>query len=230
MNNYLHSEIVKYVEDNIKNRILKEGDKIPSERTLASKFQVSRNVVREGINILREKGLIVVHPGKGAYVTKPDPLMITSIMERVFQNYDTTLEDILEVRQELELSIIGRAVRSAEPHDIQKLYSLYQSMDKHKNNTNLFTKFDFEFHITLAQATNNKLFAILLNSFVEMTDNVLFVITTMTPETIEEAQQQHLKLIHAIEEKNEHLAEEVMKEHMHILREDIELLKEKKLY
>lgn len=227
---YLHSEIVSYVEENIKNNTFKEGDKLPSERSLASKFHVSRNVVREGINILREKGLITVHPGRGAFITKPDPLMITSIMESILQNYDTTLEDILEVREDLELSIITKAVRSADLPDIQKLNSLYQLMEKHKTNPELFTKYDFEFHITLARATNNKLFAILLNSFVEMTDSVLFAITRITPETIEEAQQQHLLIIQAVERKDEQLAKNVMMEHMRMLRSDIELLKEKKLY
>lgn len=230
MKDYLHSEIVNYVESNIKSGEMKEGDKIPSERILATKFQVSRNVVREGINILREKGLIIVHPGKGAFITKPDPLMITSIMQRILQSYDTTLEDILEVRSEMELSIIGKAVQSADSHDIEKLRSLYQSMEAHKSNPELYTKFDFEFHITLAESTNNKLFAILLNSFVEMTDNILFTITRMTPDTIEAAQQQHLKLIEAIEGKDKELAEKVMMEHMSILRDDIELLKSKKIY
>ncbi|MFA1822781.1 FadR/GntR family transcriptional regulator [Virgibacillus oceani] len=230
MNNYLHSAIVNYVEGNIKNQTLKEGDKIPSERELAAQFQVSRNVIREGINILREKGLIEVHPGRGAYVTKPDPLMITSTMERILQNYDTTIEDVLEVREELELSIIGKAVKAAEPNHIRKLYSLYNLMDKHQNDVNLFIKFDIQFHVTLARATDNQLFVILLNSFVEMTDRVLFALTRMTPETIEQAQSQHLKIIQSIEEKDEHEAKEVIIAHMHVVRDDIKLLRGKKLF
>ena len=75
MNDYLYSEIVNYVEESIINQTLKEGDKLPSERELAVQFQISRNVVREGIKILKEKGLVVVHPGRGAFITKPDPLI-----------------------------------------------------------------------------------------------------------------------------------------------------------
>lgn len=230
MNNYLHSEIVNYVENKINKQILKEGDKIPSERELAAQFKVSRNVVREGINILREKGLVEVQPGRGAFITKPEPVLITSIMERVLNNYDTRIEDILEVREELELSIIKKAVKAAEYYDIEKLYSLYYEMDKHKYDTRLFTKFDFEFHITLAQATNNQLFSILLESFVEMTDSVLFAITRLTPETIEEAQSQHLALIQALENKDEVLAVKIMSIHMNMLRKDIIMLKERNYF
>ena len=54
MNDYLYSEIVNYVEESIINQTLKEGDKLPSERELAVQFQISRNVVREGIKILKD--------------------------------------------------------------------------------------------------------------------------------------------------------------------------------
>jgi DNA-binding FadR family transcriptional regulator len=217
---------VNYIEKKIMSHTLKEGDKLPSERKLATQFQVSRNVVREGIKILREKGLVAVHPGKGAYITKPDPLMITATIERVMHNYDTTIEDILEVREELELSIIDKAVKAANPNDIKKLYSLYKIMEKNHRDVNLFVKYDIQFHDTLARSTGNTLFSILLNSFIEMTNQVLFTLTKMTPETIEIAQKQHLQMIEAIEQKDAYKAEKVMREHMQVVRNDIALLKE----
>jgi len=222
----LYTDIVNYIEKKIMSHTLKEGDKLPSERKLATQFQVSRNVVREGIKILREKGLVAVHPGKGAYITKPDPLMITATIERVMHNYDTTIEDILEVREELELSIIDKAVKAANPNDIKKLYSLYKIMEKNHRDVNLFVKYDIQFHDTLARSTGNTLFSILLNSFIEMTNQVLFTLTKMTPETIEIAQKQHLQMIEAIEQKDAYKAEKVMREHMQVVRNDIALLKE----
>ncbi|GAB3805286.1 FadR/GntR family transcriptional regulator [Virgibacillus kimchii] len=226
MNNYLHTDIVNFVEEKIMKNKLREGDKLPSERMLAAQFQVSRNVVREGINILREKGLVTVHPGRGAFITKPDPLMITSTIERIMQNYDTTIEDVLEAREELELSIIGKAIKAANSNDIKELYKLYKSMEKYKEDVNLFVKYDIQFHDTLAKSTGNTLFSILLNSFIEMTNEVLFTLTKMTPETMEIAQKQHLQLIEAIEQKDVQKGEEFMKAHMHVIRNDIALLKE----
>lgn len=225
MNNYLHTEIVNFVEEEIMNNKLKEGDKLPSERMLASQFQVSRNVVREGINILREKGLVTVHPGRGAFVTKPDPLMITATIGRIMQNYDTTIENVLEVREELELSIVGKAIKAANSNHIKELYMLYELMEKHKNDVNQFVKYDIQFHDTLAKSTGNTLFSILLNAFIEITNEILFTLTKMTPETMEIAQKQHLQLIEAMKQKDVHKGEEYMKAHMQVIRGDIALLK-----
>jgi DNA-binding FadR family transcriptional regulator len=229
VNNYLHSDIVNYVEENIMNRTLREGDKLPSERELAIQFQVSRNVVREGIKILREKGLVVVHPGRGAFITKPDPLMITSTMERILQNYDTTIEDMLEVREELELTIIGKAVKSATSEHIRELYLLHNLMEKNKRDVNLFVKFDIQFHDTLAKSTGNALFSILLNSFIDMTNQVLFALTKVTPETMATAQKQHLQIIKAIEQQDGHRGREIMRAHMQVIRDDIDRLRENNL-
>lgn len=226
MNDYLHSEIVNYVEENIINRTWKEGDKLPSERKLAAQFRVSRNVVREGIKILGEKGLVIVYPGRGAFITEPDPLLVSSTMERILQNYDTTIEDILEVREELELSVIGKVVNVASSEHINKLYMLHNLMEKNKLNVNLFVKYDIQFHDALAQSTENVLFSILLNSFIDMTNQVLFTLTMETPETIAIAQEQHLQIIKAIEQQDVYKAKEIIRAHMQVIRDDIKKLKE----
>ncbi len=44
------------------------GSKLPSESDLMREFSVSRIVVRRAIEILRNEGLIISHPGKGSYV------------------------------------------------------------------------------------------------------------------------------------------------------------------
>lgn len=47
-----------------------EGDKLPSERVLASTHGSARNTAREAINILATEGLVDVRHGSGAYVRK----------------------------------------------------------------------------------------------------------------------------------------------------------------
>ena len=214
----LYLEIVNEIESQLDDEILQVGEKLPSERELADKFNVSRNVVREAISVLRAKGLISVHAGRGAYVIKPNPTMVTETMERISQNYNTTIEDILEVREELENSIIKKVVRTATPDDIQKLYDLYNKMEKDKRDVDKYVKLDVRFHMALAQCTKNPLFYILLNTFTEMTQSVLFAFTTVIPDSVAQAQEQHLALIKAIENGDENVAQEVLISHMQVLR------------
>src|SRR5687768_10805432 len=54
------------LERSISLGLLPEDRKLPSERTLASKYGVSRTTAREALVRLRTRGLIEVHPGRRA--------------------------------------------------------------------------------------------------------------------------------------------------------------------
>ena len=57
--------IVQQIKDQIKKGILKPGEKLPSERELASLLGVSRTSVREAIKALSFSGYLEVIQGKG---------------------------------------------------------------------------------------------------------------------------------------------------------------------
>jgi len=125
----LYTDIVREIKSQIYNGILLEGDKLPSERELSTQYNVSRNVVREAIGALRANGLIKVQAGKGTYVLEPSPTIVTDTLERIMNDFDITIEEILEVREELEVSIIRKAVSSASDSDIEHLKTVYENME-----------------------------------------------------------------------------------------------------
>ncbi len=49
--------------------ILKSGDKLPSVRTLASKFSVNPNTVQKSYAILEAEGIIYSIKGKGSFIS-----------------------------------------------------------------------------------------------------------------------------------------------------------------
>ena len=51
------------------------GDKLPSERDLATRFHSARNTAREAISILSSEGLVDVQHGRGAFVRTAPPLI-----------------------------------------------------------------------------------------------------------------------------------------------------------
>jgi len=221
----LYTDIVREIKSQIYNGILLEGDKLPSERELSTQYNVSRNVVREAIGALRANGLIKVQAGKGTYVLEPSPTIVTDTLERIMNDFDITIEEILEVREELEVSIIRKAVSSASDSDIEHLKTVYENMETNMSNLNKFIELDLQFHILLAKSTKNPLFYILLNSFMEMTQQVLFEFTRYVPSSIQKAQQHHLEIIKSIENRDKQLAEAIIISHMQVLREEIPFLK-----
>jgi GntR family transcriptional activator of glc operon len=57
--------VVERIERLIVDGVLKQGQTLPSERRLTEKLGVSRTALREGLKILRARGLIETAQGKG---------------------------------------------------------------------------------------------------------------------------------------------------------------------
>jgi len=60
--NALYSDIV--------NNVYKEKEFLPSETTLAKKYEVSRNTLRQALAVLNEDGLIIKSQGKGTLIAE----------------------------------------------------------------------------------------------------------------------------------------------------------------
>lgn len=60
MNNLFYKNIVKDIQRKIETNKLQEYSKLPSEREMSLKYNVSRNVIREVLTELRVKGLLVI--------------------------------------------------------------------------------------------------------------------------------------------------------------------------
>ncbi len=66
----LSDDIVAQLEAMILEGTLKSGERLPAERVLAEQFGVSRPSLREAIQKLVAKGLLVSRQGGGNYVTE----------------------------------------------------------------------------------------------------------------------------------------------------------------
>ncbi len=81
----LYTQIRKSLRDDIVNKVLIPGQKIPSEDELAVKFGVSRMTVRQGIADLIDEGLLYRRHGVGTFVAQPhferDHSRLTSFVE-----------------------------------------------------------------------------------------------------------------------------------------------------
>ncbi len=81
----LYVQIRKSLREDIINKVLVPGQKIPSEDELAAQFGVSRMTVRQGISDLIDEGLLYRRHGVGTFVAQPhlerDHTRLTSFIE-----------------------------------------------------------------------------------------------------------------------------------------------------
>ena len=111
----LAQELVTVLSDQIRDGLLKRGDKLPTESAIMEAHGVSRTVVREAISRLQAAGQVETRHGIGTFVLDtPSPSGF-----RIDPATVVTLRDvlaILELRISLEVESAGLAAqrRSAE--------------------------------------------------------------------------------------------------------------------
>ena len=110
MDSYLSTPRVTRAADAIMDQIerlilegkVRPGQKLPSERSLAEEFDVSRPTVREAIQKLEARGLIQRRHGGGTFVAEHvGSTFIDPMMSMIQRSPDGTF-DILELRFALE--------------------------------------------------------------------------------------------------------------------------------
>lgn len=103
---------------------LQPGDKLPSERTMASMLQTSRNSVREALRILEDRGLIYIKTGSGVFVNNlyGDQTVFSVRLT------DCTLEELQEQQSALDHQAVLNAITRGTPEQKEKLVSIAEEM------------------------------------------------------------------------------------------------------
>ncbi len=165
----LYSKIVEQIQRKILAGELKIGDHLPPERELAEQFQVSRTAVREAVKALSEKGLVQVFPGKGTFITNGTSQAVRQslgILMKIGQADGT--RDLVEVRYIFEPEIAALAATRASDEHIAAMQEAVRVMDRSLENADAYIEADLDFHLALAEASQNLMILTLIDSFVDL--------------------------------------------------------------
>lgn len=218
----LYEKIVEQIETLILRGTLKNGDKLPSERELAEQFTVSRTAVREAMKALTHKGLIEVNPGRGTFVTDSTSQAVRhslSLMIRL--GLETGTRSLVEVREILEPEIATlAAVRRKDDHlaAMQKAVAL---MDDSLDDVDTFIEADLDFHLSLAEATQNPLILMLIDTMVDLLRELRARIAQV-PGGMPRAQLHHKRILDAVAAGDGRAARKAMQAHMQQVHADSE--------
>jgi DNA-binding FadR family transcriptional regulator len=172
----LYELIAEEVEKSILEGHYEIGSRLPSEQSLADQFEVSRNVVREALKVLQERGLVKVLDGSGAYVAQPNSGTTASALGRFIRliGVNSAIDALYETRIALEGLNARLAALRATPEQIKELEALIENMRESNGlSSEEWTHADLEFHLAMARATNNPFQALLLKPLVEQLREVI---------------------------------------------------------
>lgn len=140
------------------------GERLPSERELAARFGVSRNVVREAVNNLRSRGLLVTQHGSGSRVSDKVHKPVSDLMGSVLSGQADGERMLLELRGALEVDVARLAAERASANEVAGLECVLNTYDRTGEDLDSCAELDVAFHRTLAQASHNDLFGVVLAS------------------------------------------------------------------
>lgn len=66
----VYEQIIKQVEEQVLTGILKEGDKLPSVRSLSVKLSINPNTIQKAYTELDRRQLIITVPGKCSFISE----------------------------------------------------------------------------------------------------------------------------------------------------------------
>jgi GntR family transcriptional repressor for pyruvate dehydrogenase complex len=151
----IYEEIVRQIRVLIGEGQLKSGDRLPPERDLAERFQVSRTSVREAMRALESRGLVEIRPGEGAFVRRVSVEALVEPLALVILAHRESIADLYEARRLLEPPIAGLAATRATADEVAEMGRILdeQSAEVAGGRTGLSQ--DAAFHRALAHSTHN---------------------------------------------------------------------------
>ena len=212
----LSDKVVEQLTEAILSRRLAPGERLPSERELGEKFQVSRTVIREAIRSLSARGLIRVTSGRGVEVNELGSGHVADSMRLLVRGREgLDYSKVNEVRTALEVQTAGLAAERATPDDIQRLERLCDDHEQRlrDGDTAAAGEIDFQFHRELARASRNELLLGMLDSI----SDVLLEVRNQSmnlPHVGEDGLRAHRRILKVVKAGSPKAARAAMAQHL----------------
>lgn len=170
------------------------------EKTIGEELGVSRTPVREALRQLELEGLVTIIPNKGAYVV--------GISQK-------DMQDIYEIRCRLEGLCAKWAARNISKEQLDELEENIYLSDFHatKGNWEQVVELDNKFHEVLYLASGSKELRHVLSDFHHYVQRVRKV-TLATAERAKGSNDEHRKIVEALKQHDEEMAENLANEHI----------------
>jgi GntR family transcriptional repressor for pyruvate dehydrogenase complex len=155
----LTSEIIDSVFKMISDGNWEPGEKLPSQRKLASQMDVSMASLREALYSLQAMGVLEMRHGAGTYITDNLINPNEKIVELSLLLGRLDIRKFFEAREVIETGLASLAAEHATNDQIDNLYQILNEQKtafEFENEEHLHN-LDLAFHQQLAEMANNKI-------------------------------------------------------------------------
>ncbi len=211
----LVDRVMSDVTDYIRQNGLEAGATVPGEAVFAAKAGVSRAVAREAFRGLAALRILDIGNGRRARVAPADDSVLSLMFDHCVQTKQVTIQQILDVRRTIELRTAAlAALRRTEPEALEIL-GIAESMRSSFDQPERVMELDLRFHETIARASRNPVFALLVGSFRVVTRQTWATgwASRPTDEARRDSVEGHAVIAAAIRDRQPQAAEKAMADH-----------------
>ena len=211
----LVAQVFEILRKRIATGTLQAGARLPTHEQLAENMGVSVTVTRGAIHKLASLGLVTVQQGRGTFVSAPNINQIVQSLTEALSLEPSTIQEVLEIRLSLEITIVRLAARRVSEEQKGQLENLVDVMDQLIEQAEMgkFADHDMQFHLLLAKAANNQMLHDIYK-FIRASIQKFLSGFNVFPGSAEESNRYHRKICKAVINHDPDGAEKAMEQHL----------------
>eukprot|EP01030_Chromulinospumella_sphaerica_P007053 gene7053-6895_t len=207
----LYRVVANRIQELIRDEHIAGGERLPSERDLSTKLNVSRASLREALIALELSGVIEVRGGSGVYVCEAEQPSAAELAEAGPGPFE-----VLSARRLIESEIAAIAARVATDSAIDAILQAVEEMEKNHDNYASNEQADRNFHLSIARATGNSALVGSLNYLWDQRGRLWHKLKEhfQTEELRQETLKDHRRILEAIAAHDPAAARKAMRSHL----------------
>ena len=154
-------EAAEQIADKVRSGELRAGDKLPPERELAVRMEISRPTLREAARVLVDAGVLEVRRGPGGGMFVASDVVPVELIRQRSSVRRAEVEQVLEARRLVEPGVAQLAAERATDADHaameRSIVAMKQIAERgyRPDDEARFLQLDMQFHLALARAAGN---------------------------------------------------------------------------
>ncbi len=211
----LSTNIIDQIREAILCGELKAGDRLPSEKELSKKFEVSKSSLREAFRALEAMGLLEIRQGMtgGAFVSEVDLRTARNNMFNYIFFQNPSIHEFTELRSFIEPAAAEIAAQKITPVDLADLEQNLVQTRKVLNKDAFFYELDTYFHHRVAEISGNRLVCFVIDSLKNAIVNIKLQLELDNNFSVR-VLQAHEHIVDALRDRSPERARKAMLQHI----------------
>jgi GntR family transcriptional repressor for pyruvate dehydrogenase complex len=214
----LYQRVARNIEQTIRDGIYPAGTRLPPERDLAERFQVSRPTIREAMIALEMRNLVEVRHGSGVYIVEQLPI------DPEISELNVGAFELIEARIMFEGEAAALAASVMSDEEIARLRIILERMEALDPASAEELAFDRQFHMAIAEGTQSSLVAQAIEHLWDLREQsplCRHMFEQARREGINPRPEEHRRIYDALADRNSEKARSAMRSHLIRVSEDL---------